>query len=657
VTGGEHAWGPGAHAYPPIADYALLADGEALALVAPDGNVEWLAAPRMDSAALVATVLDRDAGGFRLGPADIAVPSARRYRPGSVVLETTWMTPTGWLTVHDALLMAAWDDADAADVPPYHRAPRDHRAAHVLLRTARCDHGSVPIGLHADLALDYGRVRPDWTLGDGGAEARGAGLALTLTTDLRLGLDDGRVRARTRLEEGQTCFVALSWGGARPPRSGHEARHRLADTCRYWRRWLADGTFPDHPWRAHLERSALTLKALIYAPTGAMVAAATTSLPETPGGERNWDYRYTWIRDATFALWGLYTLGLDAEADDFFRFVVDVAGAETDPLHIMYGIGGERELPESELPHLEGYRGSRPVRIGNDAYRQRQHDVWGMLLDSVHLHTTGTDRLDGGLWPLVEEQVEQALAHWRHPDRGIWEVRGPEQHFTSSKVLCWVAADRGARLAERRGETAHARRWREAAAEIHADVCAHALDERGVFTQVYGGGALDASALLIPLMRFLPPDDPRVIATVRAVADELTVGGGDLVLRYRVDETEDGLEGEEGAFVICSFWLVSALAEIGDGRRARELCERLLARAGPLGLYAEEIEPHTGEHLGNYPQAFSHLALINAVMHVIRLEHGAEGTGRFTPARRENPGIALAPDAAGATGGGVPAGG
>jgi GH15 family glucan-1,4-alpha-glucosidase len=293
----------------------------------------------------------------------------------------------------------------------------------------------------------------------------------------------------------------------------------------------------------------------------------------------------------------------------------------------MYGIGGERELTEQTLDHLSGYDGARPVRIGNGAWDQRQHDVWGVLLDSVYLHTRSREALDDRRWPMLERQVETALAHWDEPDQGIWEVRGPAQHFTSSKLLCWVAADRGAKLAALRADHANASRWRRAAEEIHADICAHGTDERGVFCQHYATTALDASVLLIPLLGFLPPDDPRVRATVLAIANELTED--ELVLRYRVEETEDGFTGEEGTFTICSFWLVSALAEIGEVARARALCSKLLSFASDLGLFAEEIDVHTGQHLGNFPQAFSHLALINAVMHLIRVDEEESREGRL----------------------------
>jgi alpha,alpha-trehalase len=321
-------------------------------------------------------------------------------------------------------------------------------------------------------------------------------------------------------------------------------------------------------------------------------------------------------------LWGLYTLGFDWEANDFFYFIADIAEKEEGELQVMYSIDGEAEIPEFTLDHLSGYEGARPVRVGNGAYKQEQHDVWGALLDSIYLHSKSSRFLPERIWPIVKEQVETAMRKWREPDRGIWEIRGEPRHFTSSKLMCWVAADRGARLAGMRGELEYAARWQSAAEEIREDILEHAVDERGVFTQHYDTTALDASALLIVLTRFLPPRDERVVNTVNAIAEELTVDG--MVLRYRVDETDDGLEGEEGSFAICTFWLVSALVEIGEVRRARDLCDKMLSYASPLGLYAEEIDPRSGRHLGNYPQAFTHLALINAVMHVIQADQGLE---------------------------------
>jgi alpha,alpha-trehalase len=615
-----------ASAFPPIADYAFLSDCETTALVAPNGNVEWLCLPRMDSPSVFASILDRDAGSFRVGPADVNVPAARRYVPGTMVLETTWETRMGWMIVRDLLCIGPWHH-ETERSRSHRRSPTDHDADHVLLRMIECVQGSVEVKLDCEPAFDYGGLAADWEYeGEGyneaSARSEGMDLRLRLITDLRLGFEGPRARARTMLHENGVAFVALGWSTHPMPSTHGEAAERLSRTARFWQEWLKHGTFPDHPWRSHLQRSALTLKGLTYGPSGAMVAAPTTSLPETPGGDRNWDYRYSWIRDSTFTLWALYSLGFDEEANDFFYFVADMVEAEEGEIQIMYGVGGESKLTEQELEHLSGYDHSRPVRIGNGAYNQRQHDVWGAVLDSIYLHTRSRDQLPDRLWPIIKRQVEGALAHWREPDRGIWEVRGEPQHFTSSKMMCWVAADRGARLARIRADDATASRWEAAAAEIHADICEHGLDARGVFVQHYDTKALDASVLLMPLVRFLPSDDAWIKATVLAIADELTEEG--LVLRYRVDETDDGFSGEEGTFTICSFWLVSALVEIGELDRARGLCEKLLSYASPLALYAEEIDPLTGRHLGNFPQAFTHLALINAVVHVIDAERQLE---------------------------------
>ena len=613
----------GSSPFPPIAEYAFLSDCESTALIAPSGNVEWLCLPRLDSPSVFGSILDRDAGGFRFGPADISVPAARRYLPGTNVLETSWGTPTGWMIVRDVLLFGPWRHDDERS-HTQRRPPTDYDASHILLRMVRCVNGEMQLTFECEPVFDYGRSEGTWEYTENGYRqgrcvSESSDVELVLTSDLNMGFEGPRAVARTLIKEGEQRFVALAWNGAEAPRSVDDAYKRLVWTAHHWQHWLARGNFPDHPWRSHLERSALTLKGLTYAPSGALVAAPTTSLPETPGGRRNWDYRYSWIRDSTFALWGLGTLGFDWEANDYIHFIADVAERDG-VLQIMYGVDGERALTEQTLEHLSGYEGAQPVRIGNDAYGQQQHDVWGAVLDAIYLHTKSRDHLDERIWPLLVRQVEAALEHWREPDRGIWEVRGEPKHFTSSKVMCWVAADRGARLALLREEKELAERWEAAAEEIKADILANALDDRGVFTQHYETDALDASMLLMPLFRFLPPTDERIRRSVLAIADELTDDG--LVLRYRTDTTDDGLSSPEGTFTICSFWLVSALVEIGEHPRAHRLCEKLLSYASPLGLYGEELDPDTGRHLGNYPQAFTHLALINAVMHVIRSEHG-----------------------------------
>ena len=603
--------------------------------MSPSGSIEWLCVPRPDSPSVFGALLDRGAGAFRLGPAELLVPAGRRYLPGTNVLETTWQTRTGWLIVRDALLMGPWaEDSRRED---YRRIPGDYQAEHMLVRAVRCIQGQVDVVLNCEPVFDYGRTDARWEYsGRGYEEAIAHGQdddpPLRLTTNMRLGIEGRSAVALTRLDANDMAFAAIHWDGEvhPPPSDAQDAWARIHETSDFWRGWLNKGDFPDHPWRAHLQRAALTLKGLTYAPTGALLAAATTSLPEAPGGERNWDYRYSWVRDATFALWGLYTLGFDFEANSFFYFIAEQLQGES-PLHVVYGVGGETDLEESTLDHLTGYEHAQPVRIGNAAHGQAQHDVWGALLDSVFLHLRSGEFLQGSTWKGLARQVERAIEHWREPDQGIWEMRGAPQHFTFSKMMCWVAAERGARMAEVMDKPDLVQRWQVEADTIHTDILANAVDSRGVLTQAYGSDALDASMLLAPLLRFLPADDPRIRATVLAIADELTDDG--LVLRYRPEESDDGLEGQEATFAICSFWLVSALAEIGELDRARELCERMLSYASPLGLYAEEIDPRTGRHWGNFPQAFTHLAMINALMHIIR----ADGASYATPVTGPRP--------------------
>jgi alpha,alpha-trehalase len=361
-------------------------------------------------------------------------------------------------------------------------------------------------------------------------------------------------------------------------------------------------------------------------PTGATVAAPTTSLPETPGGERNWDYRYTWMRDSTFTLQALHLLGLDWEADEFMQFVADLEPNSDGGLQIMYGIDGRRDLTETFREDLSGYSGAKPVRIGNGAFEQRQNDVYGAVLDSIHKHTMHSQRLPRRLWPIVQSQAEGAARVWRQPDQGIWEARGKPQHYVSSKLMCWVAMDRASKLAEIRGDRELQSSWAATAAEIHADILEHGVSKRGVLRQHYGTDALDASTLLAAIFGFLPGDDERLHNTVVAIANELSENG--FVLRYKTDETDDGLSGKEGTFLICSFWLVSALSIVDESQRAHDLMERLLRVGSPLGLYAEEYDAETGRHLGNFPQAFSHLALIECSARIILTEQLAlEGMG------------------------------
>ena len=621
--------------FPAIADYGFLSNCEQSCLVAPDGSVEWLCLPRPDSPSVFAALLDRAAGLFRFGPGEIRVPQHRRYVPGTMVLETTWQTPTGWMTVQDLLAVGPLQNQQRrAD---YHRAPTDFGAVGVLLRIATCISGRAEITVNCGPQFDYGTAGGTWSYSGDGYDAmtiapKEGDVQLALAGSIPLGVLGARAYGRTTLTQGQSAFVALSWADAKVPADQDEAFAMLNTTVDFWRDWLSSAKIPDHPWKPYLDRSALTLKGLSYAPTGAIMAASTTSLPETPGGARNWDYRFTWIRDSAFMLRSLYRMGFDWEAIEYWGFVLDaVTGGDLNrrpELQIMYGIGGERDLTERTLDHLSGWRGARPVRVGNGAWNQQQHDVWGMIIDAldVQFHQ-GASTIVVPVWEALAGFVDDALQHWREPDQGIWEVRGDPKHFTASKVMCWVAAARGADLAAERGDEERAQRWRAGADEIKAEVLDKGVSDRGVFRQHYETDDLDASLLLLPIMGFLPPDDKRVQSTVLAIADELTQDG--LVLRYKVEGTDTGFSGEEGTFTICSFWLVTTLAMIGETDRARALCQKLLSFAGPLQLYAEEIDATTGEHLGNFPQAFTHLALIEAVSLLIESEQdkGAASAG------------------------------
>jgi GH15 family glucan-1,4-alpha-glucosidase len=602
--------------FAPIADYAFLSNCHTGALVAPDGAIGWLCIPSFDSPSVFGSLLDREAGFFRFGPFGIVHPTAVAYVPGTNVLETTWKTPSGWITVRDALTIGPWHHEDA--ITPHTRPPADDDADHMLVRIVECVDGDVEVELVCEPVFDYGRTPAEWTTPDGDrhvADASGAGVTFRLQSDLALGIEGDRARARHVLRAGEHAFCALSWAeGLVTPQSVDEAHARMQATVRFWRDWLDRARIPDHRFRDPVQRSALTIKGLTYMPTGATVAALTTSLPETPGGERNWDYRYTWIRDTTFTLQALHFLNLSWEADEFMQFVADLEPTGDGSLQIMYGIDGRRDLTETTLDHLTGYVGAKPVRVGNGAFDQRQNDVFGAVLDSILLHTRHSERLPRRLWPIVQSQAECATGIWRQPDQGIWEARGKPQHYVSSKLMCWVALDRAAKLAEIRGDPELQGGWRATADEIRADILEHGVRD-GVLRQHYDTDALDASTLLAVTFDFLPGNDEVMRKSVEAIERDLTEDG--FVLRYRTGETDDGLSGKEGTFLICSFWLVSALGAIGELQRARDLMERLLRVSSPLGLYAEEFDAPTGRHLGNFPQAFSHLALIEAAARII----------------------------------------
>jgi GH15 family glucan-1,4-alpha-glucosidase len=609
--------------FPPIAEYAFLSDCHTGALIAPDGSIDWLCVPRFDAPSVFGALLDRQAGDFRFGPFGVNVPSARIYEPGTNIVLTTWKTPTGWVIVRDALILGPRRGEDT--ITPHTRPPADEDAEHLLVRTALCLDGEVELELTCAPVFDYGRVPAQWTVCDDGhtADASGAELTIRLQSDLAIGVEGDRVRARHVLAQGEQVYCSLSWAEQLAgPSSLDEANERMTTTAGFWRGWLDRARIPDHRWRDPIQRSALAIKGLTYMPTGATVAALTTSLPETPGGERNWDYRYTWLRDSTFTLKALHYLNLDWEAEEFMQFVADLELGEDGALQIMYGIDGRRDLTESTRDDLFGYAGAQPVRVGNGAFDQRQNDVFGAALDAIALHTHRSQRLPRRLWPLVQAQAECASAVWREPDQGIWEARGAPRHYVSSKLMCWVALDRAAKLAALRGDGGLEHAWAQTAEQIREDILTHGMTDAGVLRQHYETTALDASNLLAAIFGFLPGHDERLRASVLAIADELSEDG--FVLRYRTEETDDGLSGKEGSFLICSFWLVSGLTIIGEQQRARDLMEKLLKVASPLGLYAEEFDTGTGRHLGNFPQAFSHLALIEAAGRIIVAERLAE---------------------------------
>jgi GH15 family glucan-1,4-alpha-glucosidase len=603
--------------FPPIADYAFLSNCHTGALVAPDGSVDWLCVPSFDSPSIFGRLLDRQAGGFRFGPYGVDHPVNRTYEPGTHVLSTTWRTRTGWVVVRDALPI--YRGAGADQVTRHTRPPTDEDADHTLVRTVECFEGHVQIELVCEPAFDYGRIPARWQLaGDQvhQADATGAGLTIRLAGDLPLGIEGEQVRGRRVLHAGESAYCTLSWAHElAAPEDVATARARLDATGAFWRSWIANSNMPDHRWREALQRSALAVKGLTYMPTGATVAALTTSLPETPGGERNWDYRYTWIRDSTFTLQALHWLNLDWEADEFMQFIADLEPTEDGSLQIMYGIDGRRDLTEVTVDELTGYVGARPVRVGNGAYNQRQNDVYGAVLDSILLHSRRSQHLPRRLWPIVQSQAECAMASWQQPDQGIWEARGEPRHYVSSKLMSWVALDRAAQLADLRGAGDQAATWRKAAEQVREEILTRGVSDAGVLRQHYDTDALDASTLLAAMFGFLPDTDERLRNTVNAIAEDLTENG--FVLRYHTTQTDDGMSGKEGTFLICSFWLVSGLAVIGEAQRAQDLMEKLLRIASPLGLYAEEFDTDTGRHLGNFPQAFSHLALIEAAGRII----------------------------------------
>jgi len=576
---------------PKIEDYALLGDLHTAALVSTAGSVDWLCLPRFDSPAVFAALLhDEQAGHWTLRPAAAGNSTTRHYAGKTLVLETDWETQDGTVRVIDFM-------------PPRARTPH-------LIRLAVGLSGEVPMRSALRLRFDYGRVVP-WVQSDGSQIHAIAGpdlvrliSAVPLRDDHRETVADFTVRA------GERVGFVMSWAPSHDPDMEYtEAEQALSETTDFWTEWCSGATYETGPYDDAVDRSLITLKALTYDPTGGIVAAATTSLPEELGGVRNWDYRYCWLRDATYALQALLAAGFRTEAAAWRDWLLRSIAGEPEALQILYSIDGTRRLPEIELEWLPGYESSSPVRTGNAASEQLQLDVWGETLDALFLAREAGLPADREAWALQVALMNHLESAWDQPDNGLWEVRGRQQHFTHSKVMAWAAADRMARSTRTYGLPGPTLRWEQLRDQIHHDVVTHAFDpQRNTFTQAYGSSALDASLLLIPRVGFLPATDPRVLGTIDAIRRELTADG--LVKRYQTTETNDGLPGSEGLFIACSFWLADALHASGQQQDAIELFERLLSLRNDVGLLSEEWDPATQRQLGNTPQAFSHFALV-----------------------------------------------
>jgi len=586
----------------PIEDYALLGDTETAALVAKDGSIDWLALPRFDSPACFAALLGTEEHGrWLIAPASPVRRVTRRYRAG-LVLETLFETDDGTVALVDGMPL------------------RDERPN--LLRIVEGRSGHVPMRLELIVRFDYGSIVPWVRTVDGRWSAVAGPDALVLTTPVALRGENRHTVAEFSVGAGDKVPFELQWHPSHHP--APEPLHvfkAMAHTERQWEEWLDKCTY-EGPWDDAVRRSLVVLKGLTYHPTGGIVAAATTSLPETIGGERNWDYRCCWLRDATFTLLTLLEAGYTEEAQRWRDWLLRAVAGDPASLQIMYGPAGERRLDEYELPWLPGYEGSQPVRVGNAATNQLQLDVWGEVLDALYAARRSGLPASAESWQLQQALLDHLEGAWKEPDEGIWEVRGPRRQFTHSKVMAWVAFDRAVRTVEGFGLDGPADRWRALRDEIHADVCANGVDDRGVFVQSYGSTELDASLLLVPLTGFLPPNDPRVRATVDAIATELTDGSG-FVWRYLPNEQVDGLAGKEGSFLLCTFWLVDCLAMTGRGEEATALFEKLLALRNDVGLLAEQYDPVAGRMLGNFPQAFSHVALVDSATHLRDTQGGA----------------------------------
>ena len=610
-TGPGSVYGTGTHRYLPIAEHGLIGDLRSAALVGTNGTIDWYCCSRFDAPSVFASILDAERGGsFELAP-DVPTRTKQFYFPDTNVLITRFFADDGVGEIQD--FMPVVDDSREAD-------------RHRLIRRVVCVRGALPFRTLVAPRFEYGTAPHTVHAEDGQAVFASASLRLALTSTVPIEVAGPDVWALFKLHEGETAVFTIDQiGGDVAPRfcAVAEAEREFNATVRYWRRWLSQSRYRGR-WREMVHRSALTLKLLTYAPTGAIIAAPTTSLPEQIGGERNWDYRYVWIRDAAFCVYALLRLGFTDEAEAFMGFLSEhVQCTEsgppgpTGPLQIMYGIDGCRDLPERELPHLEGYRGSAPVRIGNAAVDQLQLDIYGALVDSLYLYDKWGKPISSAHWDNISALVDWVCTHWDQPDEGVWETRGGRKTFLYSRLMCWVAIERAMRLARHRGLPADMVRWGAARDTIYRRIMSHGWSaERRAFTQYEDSDILDASLLMMPLAKFISPTDPKWLATLDALGEDLV--SDSLVYRYDPQASPDGLQGEEGTFSICSFWYVEALTRAGRLDEARLAFEKMLTYANHLGLYAEEIG-HTGEQRGNFPQAFTHLALISAAFNLDRM--------------------------------------
>jgi GH15 family glucan-1,4-alpha-glucosidase len=593
--------------YRPIEDYAIIGDRISLALVSKSGSIDWACFPRMDSPSVFAAILDAEKGGsWSITPVG-EYRVERQYVPNTNVLETTFITRFGEATLTDFMPPASIEVARPDDSS--------------IFRIVKGLKGEVAFHLHFEPRFDYARALSLWSINEGvGVRANHFDQALTLYSDLPITIAGNAATADFVVRRGEERLLLATYRrpGSLLWRQFPEDIARLAQdgTEEYWRTWVERCSY-DGPHGDLVRRSALVLRLLDYAPTGAIAAAGTTSLPETIGGIRNWDYRYSWIRDASFTLYSLYVLGYPEEGENYLSWILDMTRGQPRSLKVLYGIGGEQENVEFELPHFDGYKGSRPVRVGNGAQNQRQLDIYGELLDSAHLLHRHGGTIADELWPLLRAVVDYVCEVWKEPDYGLWEIRSAPRQFVYSKVMCWVAVDRGLRIAAERGLEHDQAAWESTRDEIRNEVLTRGYnEERGCFTQAYGYDDLDASLLALPLRRFIDADDPRMLGTIERVREELALGGTDHLL-WRVSPSfEDGLKGKEGAFLLCSFWLVDVLAALERIEEAEALYDRLCSYANDVGLLAEMVDPHTGAHLGNFPQAFAHVALVNAAVHL-----------------------------------------